>query len=95
MKILATVKKIPGGLMAIPLILGVFFNTFFPSVLQIGSFTTDLWYAGAMPILAVFLFCNGAQINVKQAAAPLAKGLAFWSINFAAPPVFGGLPLLL
>ncbi|MFV0413166.1 MAG: 2-keto-3-deoxygluconate permease [Oscillospiraceae bacterium] len=75
MKILSTVKKIPGGLMAIPLILGVIINTFFPGVLQIGSFTTDLWYGGAMPILAVFLFCNSAQINVKQAAAPLAKGV--------------------
>lgn len=75
MKILGTVKKIPGGLMIIPLFLGVLINTFVPQVLQIGSFTSDLWYNGAMPILAVFLFCNGAQINVKQAAAPIGKGI--------------------
>ena len=61
--------------MVIPLLLGVVINTFFPQVLEIGGFTSHLWKAGAMPILAVFLFCNGAQINVKQAGKPLVKGL--------------------
>lgn len=82
MKILKTVRKIPGGLMAIPLILGVLTNTFFPEFLKMGSFTTNLWASsGAMPILAVFLFCNGAQINLKQAAAPLGKGILLTSIE--------------
>lgn len=67
MEILKGVKKVPGGLMVVPLLLGAFINTFFPQVLEIGGFTTHLFKTGAMPILAVFLFCNGAQINVKQA----------------------------
>ena len=61
MKILKTVKKIPGGLMVIPLLLGAAFNTWLPGLITIGgagTFTTYLWKSGAMPILAVFLFCN-------------------------------------
>lgn len=76
MRILQGVQKIPGGLMIIPLLLGVLVNTFFPEVLNIGSFTTYLWKGGAMPILAFFMFCTGAQISVKQAGEPLVKGLA-------------------
>ena len=53
--------------MVIPLFLGITVNTFFPQILEIGGFTSHLWKTGAMPILAVFLFCNGAQINVKEA----------------------------
>ena len=73
--VLKTIKKVPGGLMIIPLLLGVMMNTFCPQVLEIGGFTSHLWKTGAMPILAVFLFCNGAQINIKQAGKPLLKGL--------------------
>lgn len=76
MKILNSIRKVPGGLMIIPLLLGALFNTFFPDLLEIGGFTTNLFKTGAMPILAVFLFCNGAQINAKQAGAPLIKGIA-------------------
>jgi 2-keto-3-deoxygluconate permease len=75
MTILKTIRKIPGGLMVIPLLLGVVINTFFPKALEIGGFTSHLWKTGALPILAVFLFCNGAQINVKQAGKPLLKGV--------------------
>ena len=74
MPVLKFIKKIPGGLMVIPLFLGVIFNTFFPASLEIGSFTTHLWKTGALPILAVFLFCNGAQINIKQAGKPILRG---------------------
>lgn len=82
MKILQTVKKVPGGLMVVPLLLGAFVNTFFPSFLGIGGFTSHLFKTGAMPILAVFLFCNGAQINVKQAGAPLIKGVVLTAVKF-------------
>ncbi len=82
MPILKLVKKVPGGLMIVPLLLGVLINTFFPQVLEIGSFTSHLWKTGAMPILAVFLFCNGAQINVKQAGSPLVKGVVLTATKF-------------
>ena len=86
MKILKTVKKFPGGLMVIPLLLGAAFNTWLPGVITIGgsgTFCSYLWKSGAMPILAVFLFCNGAQINIKSAGVPLAKGVILTVAKFA------------
>jgi 2-keto-3-deoxygluconate permease. len=89
MQILKTIKKVPGGLMIIPLLLGVLVNTFVPAFFEIGSFTTHLWKTGAMPILAVFLFCNGAQINVKQAGQPVIKGVALTAIKFIIGALLG------
>lgn len=92
MKILKTVKKIPGGLMVIPLLLGAAFNTWLPEAITLGgdgTFTTYLWKSGAMPILAAFLFCNGAQINVKSAGIPLAKGVILTVIKFVIGAAIG------
>lgn len=84
MKILQTVRKIPGGLMVVPLLLGAVINTFFGNYLWTafdGTFTTYLWKSGAMPILAVFLFCNGATIDFKKAGVPLAKGVIITAVK--------------
>ncbi|MBQ7216197.1 MAG: 2-keto-3-deoxygluconate permease [Synergistaceae bacterium] len=77
MPILRTVKKIPGGMMVVPLLLGAIVNTFFGEIWTMydGTFTTHLWKTGAMPILAAFLFCNGTTIDFKKAGVPLGKGL--------------------
>lgn len=86
MKILKTIKKLPGGLMVVPLLLGAIINTFFGnSILGMtdtgiwdwfgGTFTVDLFKSGAMPILAVFLFCNATTIDFKSAGVPLYKGV--------------------
>ncbi len=48
MRIKATIEKVPGGMMVIPLIIGAIMNTFCPQLLDIGSFTTNL-ARGAMP----------------------------------------------
>ena len=75
--------------MVIPLLLGVMINTFCPQVLEIGGFTSHLWKTGAMPVLAVFLFCNGAQINVKQAGKPLLKGVLLTLSKFLIGALLG------
>ncbi|MGN0333337.1 MAG: 2-keto-3-deoxygluconate permease [Lachnospiraceae bacterium] len=78
MQILKTVKKIPGGLMVVPLLLGAIVNTFFGNILWSsfdGTFTTYLWKSGAMPILAVFIFCNATTINFKRAGVTVYKGV--------------------
>lgn len=86
MEILENVKKIPGGLMVIPLLLGTIINTFFGhSILGMtetgiwdyfsGTFTVNLFQAGAMPLLAAFLFCNGTTIDFKKAGQPVYKGV--------------------
>ena len=82
MKILDNVKKIPGGLMIVPLLIGAFVNTFFPQSLEIGGFTTAMFKTGANAILGAFLFCNGAQINIKQAGVSLKKGFFLTLIKF-------------
>ncbi len=78
MQILKIVKKIPGGLMVVPLLLGAIVNTFFGNILWSsfdGTFTTYLWKSGAMPILAVFIFCNATTINFKRAGVTVYKGV--------------------
>ena len=73
--VLDTINKIPGGLMVVPLLLGVLMNTFFPNALQIGSFTTALFKNGANCLIALMFFCSGAQIQFKAAGMSVYKGV--------------------
>ncbi|MDN6146196.1 MAG: 2-keto-3-deoxygluconate permease [Tetragenococcus koreensis] len=75
MDILSKVKKIPGGMMVVPLLLGALTNTFFPQFFELGGFTEALFKSGSTALLGAFLFCNGAQINVKQAGTSVYKGV--------------------
>lgn len=87
--ILKTLQKIPGGLMIVPLLLGVLFNTFIPNALDIGGFTTHLFRGGAMPLIAFFVLCHGAQINLKQAGVPVYKGITYTLLKFAVGATIG------
>lgn len=70
-----TLDKIPGGMMVVPLFLGVLANTFFPQFLNVGGFTTALFGPKASTtILACFMFLIGSQINFKLAPKALKKG---------------------
>ncbi|WP_326906645.1 2-keto-3-deoxygluconate permease [Sedimentibacter sp. MB31-C6] len=82
MKILKNVQRVPGGIMVVPLLLGATINTFFPEVLNIGGFTTALFRDSASALIALFLLCNGAQINVRQAGSSLAKGFSLTLVKF-------------
>ena len=92
MKILQAVKKIPGGLMVVPLLLGAIVNTFFGNVLWSafdGTFTTYLWKSGAMPILAVFIFCNATTINFKKAGVTIYKGVVITAVKVGIGIIIG------
>ena len=73
--ILDTINKVPGGLMVIPLFLGVVCNSLIPGFLEIGSFTTALFKNGSNALIATLFFCSGAQIQFKSAGQSLWKGL--------------------
>jgi len=81
--ILKFLQKVPGGLMIIPLLIGVTLNTFAPAALDIGGFTTALFRNGAMPLIALFVLCHGAQINIKQAGIPVYKGIVYTLLKFS------------
>ncbi|MFL0267442.1 2-keto-3-deoxygluconate permease [Candidatus Clostridium radicumherbarum] len=78
-----TIDKIPGGMMVVPLFLGVLVNTFFPKFLKIGGFTSGLFGpAASTPILACFMFLIGSQIHFKLAPKALKKGALLISGKF-------------
>ena len=79
--ILKTIQKVPGGLMVVFLLLGAIVNTFAPEWLMIGSFTTALFKQGALPLIAVLLFCSGAQITIKTAGVALWKGFVLNTVK--------------
>jgi 2-keto-3-deoxygluconate permease len=60
-------SRIPGGLMLIPLALGVLLNTFAPAALEIGGFTTALFKEGALTLIALLIVATGAQITGSHA----------------------------
>jgi 2-keto-3-deoxygluconate permease len=69
------INKVPGGLMVVFLVLGCLTKTFAPHWLDIGSFSTALFKNGALPLIAVLLFCSGSQITIRTAGVALWKGI--------------------
>jgi len=60
-------KKIPAGIMIIPFFIGAIINTFFPQILNIGSYTTATFSnAGAATVLGVQLVCLGSRLRLKE-----------------------------
>lgn len=68
-------NKVPAGMMIVPMFLSAIVNTFFPDILQIGSFTTAVFTsAGATAILGVQLICMGSQLRVRELAEVVRRG---------------------
>lgn len=58
-----TMARIPGGMMLIPLALGIGFGNLAPDALAIGGFTTALFRDGTLTLIAVLIVATGAQIT--------------------------------
>ncbi|MFE8117709.1 2-keto-3-deoxygluconate permease [Brenneria goodwinii] len=89
MKIKATIEKIPGGMMVVPLVLGALLNTFAPQVLNVGGFTTALFKNGAAPLIGAFLLCMGAGIHIKAAPKALLVGGSITLTKFVVAVALG------
>ncbi|NMF05061.1 2-keto-3-deoxygluconate transporter [Clostridium beijerinckii] len=73
MKIKASIEKIPGGMMLVPLLIGACIKTFQPGVGEyLGSFTGGLM-SGTVPILGVWFFCMGASVSFSATPTILRK----------------------
>lgn len=82
-------QKIPGGLIIVPMLVGVVLNTVCPGLLKIGGFTTGLFSTGTSCLLGLFLLLNGASIDVKKIGMPLYKGFTLTFMKFILGILFG------
>jgi len=74
MKILQTINKVPGGLMVVPMFIGILVNTFAPEALKIGGFTEALTNKGYLTLIAMYLFVVGTKMTLRAATVMLKRG---------------------
>jgi 2-keto-3-deoxygluconate permease len=74
-----TINKVPGGLMVVPLFIGMLVNTFIPNALKIGGFTQALTNVGYPTILAMYLFTAGTKMTLRAAPGMLKRGFGILS----------------
>lgn len=87
--LLNKMKKLPGGLVIIPLLIAVVLATFVPQVFQIGGYVTALFYDGNAAMMGLFLIICGSTINVKQVGMPLYKGVTLTAAKFILGVILG------
>lgn len=88
--IMRFLKKVPAGMMVVPMFISAIINTFFPEILQIGSFTTGVFTsAGTTAILGVQLICMGAQLQVKELVSVVRRGGVLLISKFAIGAAIG------
>ncbi|MDC3415118.1 2-keto-3-deoxygluconate permease [Aquibacillus sp. 3ASR75-11] len=95
MQIKATLDRIPGGMMVVPLLLAAVLNTVAPDLLRIGNFTQALFVDGAGTLIALFLLCTGAQINLRTFGVSLGKGATLLTTKWVVGAFFGLLAYIL
>ncbi len=73
--IMRFLKKIPAGMMVVPMLLGAIINTFIPEVTNIGSFTTAIFTsAGANTAIGIQLFCLGTTLRLRDMGGVVKRG---------------------
>lgn len=72
--IMRAINRVPGGLMVVPLFIGMLVNTFTPNLLKIGGFTEGLSNAGYNTVLGMYLFTVGTKMTLNAAPRMLKRG---------------------
>ena len=88
MKIYRFVNRVPGGLMVVPLFIGMIINTFFPRLLQIGGFTQALSGVGYPTVLGMYLFTVGTKMTVRAAPRMLLRGFGLLTAKVGTATLF-------
>jgi 2-keto-3-deoxygluconate permease len=88
MRIYRSINRVPGGMMVVPLFIGMVLNTFFPTLLQIGGFTQALTGVGYPTILGMYLFTVGTKMTVRAAPRMLARGLGIMTAKVGTATLF-------
>lgn len=70
----ASLERVPGGMMLIPLLAGAVINTVHHGTGSFSDTFTGALFSGSMPILAMFYVCMGATIDVRTTPYILKKG---------------------
>lgn len=82
--ILNFLKKIPAGMMVVPLLLGSIITTAFPNIWDIGGLTQAVFSsAGTNTLLGAQLFCMGTALQVKDMPKVLKRGSILLISKFA------------
>ncbi|NNJ28417.1 2-keto-3-deoxygluconate permease [Lacrimispora defluvii] len=89
LNLLNRMKKMPGGLVIIPLVIAVLIATFVPQAFQIGGYVTALFYQGNAAMMGLFLIVCGSSININQVGMPLYKGVTLTGMKFLLGIVIG------
>ena len=88
MKIFKTVTSVPGGLMVVPLFIGMVLNTFFPNLLRIGGFTQALTGVGYPTVLGMYLFTVGTKMTFRAAPRMLVRGFGILAAKVGTATLF-------
>lgn len=83
-------KRVPAGMMVVPLLIGCLLNTFFPKALQIGGLTTALFSsAGSATSVGILLFCMGTTLRVRDMGTVVKRGGLLLVAKFVIGAVIG------
>jgi 2-keto-3-deoxygluconate permease len=88
MRIYRFINRVPGGLMVVPLFIGMAINTFFPTLLQIGGFTQALSGAGYPTMLGMYLFTVGTKMTMRAAPRMLLRGTGLLTAKVGTATLF-------
>ena len=83
MPIMRFINRVPGGLMVVPLLLGMLINTFTPNLLKIGGFTEGLSSSGYNTALGIYLFTVGTKMTLNAAPRMLKRGFGIMAVKLA------------